>query len=179
MPGQFTVRGGIVDLFPAEAERPIRLELFGDTVESLREFDPNTQRSVGPVEKITLPPLLELPSNGSSASRADSETLDELAPETVERSHSLFDLREGTVVLLDEPDAIEEAATEFLSNAEGTFPTGENASPETIQSYYLAGDLRKELSRPRLPRTRTGLGVSRGGDETAHDSDAIHHALPR
>ncbi|HEY2646533.1 MAG TPA: hypothetical protein VGI34_06150, partial [Candidatus Acidoferrales bacterium] len=46
MPGQFTVRGGIVDIFPAEAERPVRVELFGDTVESLREFDPNTQRSV-------------------------------------------------------------------------------------------------------------------------------------
>ncbi len=40
MPGQFTVRGGIVDIFPAEAERPVRLELFGDSVESLREFDP-------------------------------------------------------------------------------------------------------------------------------------------
>ena len=59
MPGQFTVRGGIVDIFPAEAERPVRLELFGDSVESLREFDPNTQRSVRPIERVTLPPLLE------------------------------------------------------------------------------------------------------------------------
>ena len=59
MPGQFTVRGGIVDIFPAEAERPVRLELFGDSVESLREFDPNTQRSVRPIERVTLPPLVE------------------------------------------------------------------------------------------------------------------------
>src|ERR1019366_7761851 len=50
MPGQFTVRGGIVDVFPAEADRPVRLELFGDSVESLREFDPNTQRSVRPID---------------------------------------------------------------------------------------------------------------------------------
>src|SRR5580658_3142773 len=64
MPGQFTVRGGIVDIFPAEAERPVRLELFGDTVESLREFDPNTQRSVRPIEHVTLPPLLEQSANG-------------------------------------------------------------------------------------------------------------------
>ncbi len=61
MPGQFTVRGGIVDIFPAEAERPVRLELFGDSVESLREFDPNTQRSVRPIERVTLPPLVEQP----------------------------------------------------------------------------------------------------------------------
>ena len=47
MPGQFTVRGGIVDVFPAEAERPVRLEFFGDSVESLREFDPNTA-ALGP-----------------------------------------------------------------------------------------------------------------------------------
>ncbi len=59
MPGQFTVRGGIVDVFPAEAERPVRLELFGDALESLREFDPNTQRSVRPIEHVTFPPLLE------------------------------------------------------------------------------------------------------------------------
>ena len=62
MPGQFTVRGGIVDVFPAEADRPVRLELFGDAVESLREFDPNTQRSVATIERVTLPPLLELAS---------------------------------------------------------------------------------------------------------------------
>ena len=42
-PGQFAFRGGIVDVFPAEAVRPVRIELLGDTVESLREFDPDTQ----------------------------------------------------------------------------------------------------------------------------------------
>src|SRR5580693_2841852 len=64
MPGQFTVRGGIVDVFPAESDRPVRLELLGDTVESLREFDPNTQRSVRPIERVTVPPLLEQAANG-------------------------------------------------------------------------------------------------------------------
>ena len=44
MPGQFCARGGILDVFPPEAERPVRIELLGDTVESLREFDPDTQR---------------------------------------------------------------------------------------------------------------------------------------
>ena len=72
MPGQFTVRGGIVDIFPAEAERPVRLELFGDSVESLREFDPNTQRSVRPIERVTLPPLVEQPANGFGGGNGNS-----------------------------------------------------------------------------------------------------------
>ena len=46
LPGQFAVRGGIVDVFSPEALRPVRIELLGDTVESVREFDPRTQRSI-------------------------------------------------------------------------------------------------------------------------------------
>ena len=85
MPGQFTIRGGIVDVFPAEAERPVRLELFGDTVESLREFDPNTQRSVRPIERVTLPPLLEQPANGARILDGNSGGKD-----VTVRAHSLF-----------------------------------------------------------------------------------------
>ena len=46
-PGEFAVRGGIVDLYPAGAAEPMRLDFFGDTLESLRSFDPLTQRSTG------------------------------------------------------------------------------------------------------------------------------------
>ena len=49
MPGQFAVRGGILDVFPPEVSMPARIELLGDTVESLREFDPETQRSTAPI----------------------------------------------------------------------------------------------------------------------------------
>ena len=59
LPGQFAVRGGIVDVFSAEAPRPVRIELLGDTVESVREFDPRTQRSIAPVQRTTLLPLTE------------------------------------------------------------------------------------------------------------------------
>jgi transcription-repair coupling factor (superfamily II helicase) len=57
--GQFSVRGGIVDIFPPEAEWPFRLEFSGDQIESLREFDPNTQRSRKPVAAALLLPLSE------------------------------------------------------------------------------------------------------------------------
>jgi transcription-repair coupling factor (superfamily II helicase) len=58
--GQFSVRGGIVDIFPPEAEWPFRLEFSGDQIESLREFDPATQRSRKPVPAALLLPLSEV-----------------------------------------------------------------------------------------------------------------------
>jgi len=59
LPGQFAVRGGIVDIFSPEAARPVRVELLGDTVESVREFDPRTQRSIAPVNRTVVLPLTE------------------------------------------------------------------------------------------------------------------------
>src|SRR4029077_4893950 len=61
MEGQFSVRGGILDVFPAEAAKPVRVDLLEDTVEALRAFDPDTQRSTGPVSRVILPPLTEFP----------------------------------------------------------------------------------------------------------------------
>ncbi|MBI4870951.1 MAG: transcription-repair coupling factor [Candidatus Riflebacteria bacterium] len=58
--GEFSVRGGILDLFGTLATRPIRIELFGDVVESLRWFDPTTQRSTGVLETVTLVPMREV-----------------------------------------------------------------------------------------------------------------------
>ena len=49
MPGQFAVRGGIIDIFSPEAPQPVRIELFGDNIESIRAFDANTQRSTNPI----------------------------------------------------------------------------------------------------------------------------------
>jgi len=56
---QYSVRGGIVDVFPPETEWPFRLEFFGDQLESVREFDPSSQRSRKPVSKALLLPLSE------------------------------------------------------------------------------------------------------------------------
>ncbi len=57
--GQYSVRGGIMDVFPPEAEWPFRLEFFGDQIESLREFDPSSQRSRKPAPQALLLPLSE------------------------------------------------------------------------------------------------------------------------
>lgn len=61
MPGQFTRRGGILDVYSPEADRPIRVEFFGDEIESMRKFDPETQRSSNPSDEAVLLPLTETP----------------------------------------------------------------------------------------------------------------------
>jgi transcription-repair coupling factor (superfamily II helicase) len=58
--GQFSIRGGIVDISPVGVDHPLRLEFFGDEIESIREFDLSTQRSVGSVEAIEILPAGEL-----------------------------------------------------------------------------------------------------------------------
>src|ERR1700761_5456319 len=72
LPGQFAVRGGIIDVFSPESSRPVRIELLGDTIESIRAFDPNTQRSTNPMERATLLPLTEFPRRAEVLQRAGS-----------------------------------------------------------------------------------------------------------
>ena len=59
-PGEFAIRGGIVDLYPSGASQPVRLDFFGDSAESLRSFDPLTQRSTGSLDKLELKPVSEV-----------------------------------------------------------------------------------------------------------------------
>ena len=57
--GEFCVRGGIVDFFPAGADNPIRVEFVGDTIESIRLYDPSTQRSIETLDQAAVVPLAE------------------------------------------------------------------------------------------------------------------------
>ena len=61
MAGQVTVRGGIIDVYGPEMDRPVRVEFFGDEIESIRRFDPDTQRSSNHVDHVLLLPLTETP----------------------------------------------------------------------------------------------------------------------
>ncbi len=59
--GEYAVRGGLLDVFAATADRPARLEFFGDTLESIRPFDLQSQRSDGSLEALAITPWLEIP----------------------------------------------------------------------------------------------------------------------
>ena len=58
--GQFSIRGGIVDIFPLTEEMPVRIELWDDEVDSIRSFDPESQRSVEQLDSITIYPASEV-----------------------------------------------------------------------------------------------------------------------
>jgi len=68
-PGEYAMRGGIIDIFPAGEAEPVRIDLFGDTIETIRAFDPATQRSAGKRQRLTLHPVSEVPLDRESVAR--------------------------------------------------------------------------------------------------------------
>ena len=131
MPGQYALRGGILDVYSPEAERPVRIEFFGDEVESIRRFDPISQRSSNPMDEALLLPLTETPINeqllGAIHTRLSGRRIsgNEEIVETAVRSggvtvfpgwefyapvagadRTVFDLLPQAAVLLDEPELL-------------------------------------------------------------------------
>ncbi len=68
-PGEYATRGGIIDIFASGEADPVRLDLFGDTIESVRRFDPATQRSTEPAARFSLRPVSEVPLDAESVAR--------------------------------------------------------------------------------------------------------------
>jgi transcription-repair coupling factor (superfamily II helicase) len=89
-PGQVARRGGILDVFPSDADEPVRIEFFGDTVESLRRFDPDTQRASGAVDALVTLPLTDV-----FATRSVLKALKELLPERFSGRRDLGGLLES------------------------------------------------------------------------------------
>ncbi|MGB2320217.1 MAG: transcription-repair coupling factor, partial [Candidatus Puniceispirillum sp.] len=67
--GEFAVRGGILDVFPPGHANPIRLDFFGDEIETMRSFDPSNQRSIGKADRLTLHPVAEFRLNSQTVER--------------------------------------------------------------------------------------------------------------
>jgi transcription-repair coupling factor (superfamily II helicase) len=107
MVGEYSVRGGIFDVFPAEAARPIRVEFFGDEIESIRQFDVESQRSVLKVSTATLLPLAEYQRSRGAEIFPGWEFL---VPLVRPRQNTLLSLIGDSLVVLDEPADISSAA---------------------------------------------------------------------
>jgi transcription-repair coupling factor (superfamily II helicase) len=103
--GQWSVRGGIVDVFTPSHPSPARLEFFGDDIESIRLFDPTTQRSETALEELLVLPL------EAAGARTISEPVP--APEPVGAAHTLLDyLPASAAVVLDSPSLLDHAPEE-------------------------------------------------------------------
>jgi transcription-repair coupling factor (superfamily II helicase) len=77
-PGQWTRRGDILDVFPGDTNWPFRVDFFGDEIEAIRPFDPETQRSSGRQESLTIRPIREVPYEAEAVARATKHLLQEL-----------------------------------------------------------------------------------------------------
>ncbi|MEW9623722.1 transcription-repair coupling factor [Rhodanobacter geophilus] len=93
-PGDFAVRGALIDIYPMGTEQPYRIELFDDEVDSIRSFDPETQRSAQPVEKVELLPAREFPLT-ENAAKDFRNALRERFPIDVRRCPLYQDMKEG------------------------------------------------------------------------------------
>lgn len=143
MEGEFSIRGGILDVFPAEAQRPVRIEFFGDTIESLRRFDPETQRSVQAVAEAVLMPLEEIPrrpgSSGWATEDGERPSGWEFAALAEERpSASLEDFLKDPIVVYDEPESLRAAGERLWKKLESLAPQSP-AAPE--QLFFHWGEL--------------------------------------
>jgi transcription-repair coupling factor (superfamily II helicase) len=144
MPGQYALRGGILDVYSPEAERPVRIEFFGDEVDSIRRFDPTSQRSSNPIDEALLLPLTETPVTdqllGAIHTRLSGKRIAGTNEEIVEAAVSsggvtvfpgwefyapvagsdrtVFDLLPRAAVLLDEPDLLRSEFDRFWTRVE-------------------------------------------------------------
>ncbi|HAW60050.1 MAG TPA: transcription-repair coupling factor [Actinobacteria bacterium] len=165
--GHFSIRGGIVDVFPPTREHPLRIEFFGDEIESIREFMISSQRSISSLGGISIFSCRELVLNRQTAGRAldllreksssgelgeDLRRLKEISyfegievysPFLHEELGTLLDyFPSGGVVILHETREIEEEATEFyLRQSKALDEAALSGSiPPPPVSYYLSPD---------------------------------------
>ena len=156
MPGQYAVRGGIIDAYSPESPQPVRIELLGDTIESIRAFDPNTQRSTRPMERATLLPLTEVLPSADVLTRQRVSTasgrLDDEAPAALypgwefraiaaeERPGVLFDLATDPLIVMDEPSQILTAIDKYRAELDEGFETAQDPLVEPPGRYVLGED---------------------------------------
>ncbi len=162
-PGQYAVRGGIVDVYPITAHQPYRLDFFGDTLEDVRTLDPVSQRSGESVEHITLTAAPHI-----HAVRAQASLLDYLGA--------------ATHVALLEPKALEEAFDLLGGAAAGRAPTplGDEESAATKRLAALPPPLAALASRAAHLFGVSDLDLASTlfdgtGDEQTWDTESLLH----
>lgn len=139
--GEFSVRGGIIDVWSPTAENPVRIEFFGDTVDSIREFDVSTQLSIGQLKEISIAPMREFSAKSadfndwaffarerfgdekfSRALKDRTQFAEEgesfsgwefLFPLVQPRTATIFDFLKDCLFVIDEPAMIEQSLSNF------------------------------------------------------------------
>ena len=205
MPGHYAVRGGILDVYSPEADRPLRIEFFGDEADSIRKFDPASQRSSNPVDEALLLPLTETPVNehllGAIHTRLSGKRIvgnEEIVEAAVRAGglnvfpgwefytpvagahNTIFDLIPQAAVLLDESDQLEQEFDRFwarVSEAHERSGVGNLVRPEDL--YFLPENWwQKTAALPGADIEH--LGITRGlQDNNASEISFLTQPSPR
>ncbi len=157
-PGDFAVRGGLLDVFPMGAEEPLRVELLDEDIDSIRAFDPESQRSLDKVEAVHMLPGREVPMDEASIARVLA-TLRERFDVDTRRSALYQDLKSGLAPAGVEyylPLFFERTATLFDYLPDGSLPVvcagaGEAAEAFWAQTGERYEQRRHDVERPLLP----------------------------
>src|SRR5690606_16563782 len=157
-PGDFAVRGGLLDVFPMGADEPFRVELFDDSIDSIRAFDPESQRSLDKVDAVHLLPGREVPLDDAATTRA-MDALRERFDIDTRRSGLFQDLKAGVAPAGVEyylPLFFDATATLFDYLDAGVLPVlGEGAGEAADQFHVQLGERyeqrRHDIERPLLP----------------------------
>ncbi len=156
--GTFAVRGGILDVFPPAEGEPVRIEFIGDTVETLRRFDPSTQRSTGPLDQLHIVSVRE-------TFGGDGGPL----------SHSLLDFvteRQPLRILVSEFASVEDRARQAREQLDASFADatarGRVAAASPDEAYVGWPDVADRLAAaPRLEELTVDEDAPAGGVQHA------------
>ena len=131
MPGQFSIRGGIVDIYSLTEENPWRIELWGDEIDSIRSFDAQSQRSLENLEEIVIYPAAEQQAENSGITFPDYFPADK------------------TLIFLDEPNRLVENALAVEEEFSQSCRNREEKGMANISRGWMCGwnDLQKKLNR--------------------------------
>ncbi len=117
-PGQFSHRGGLLDIWPQSERQPVRLEFFGDEIDTLRHFDPGSQRTVEQLDSILITPAREFLLPGSNGVASDTPLSEFHIPVLHPMPASLLDyLPQKALVLVDDMGLLESNVSEIEEQA--------------------------------------------------------------
>ncbi len=157
-PGDFAVRGGLLDVYPMGASEPFRVELFDDAIDTIRAFDPESQRSLDKVEAVRMLPGREVPMDDDATGKAMDALRDRFDIDT--RRSALFqDLKAGLAPAGIEyylPLFFDATATLFDYLAKDALPLVDEGASEAADHFWKQTadrheQLRHDIERPILP----------------------------
>ncbi len=140
MTGEYSIRGGILDVFAAENARPLRIEFFGDEIESIRRFEVESQRSVMKLSEVEVLPLAEQPRIGATYPGWEfAAALED------RREQTLLDLEARALIVLDEPEQIRGAAERLWKRLDQQ----EDSAELSAASFLHWEELERRLAQRR------------------------------